>query len=259
VDVVHGVFADAVGAVFAVEGCFGRQAGELEGGGGDKNFQGRAGLERVRDGPVAPHGLFEIVVGVRVERRRERQGEDGARLGFHHHGHAGACPGRFHRLVQCGFGDELHGLVEGQDQVLAAAVGVRRRFGLEAVSQGVAQHLDAGVRAPQVAVVEELDALEAAAVHPGETDDLGGERPVRVEAARFGDELEAGHPQLPDRLDLFGGGLALDPHERFARGELFSHFRKRPLEDARYAPRLPTALRESSTWSEAFWESQEPW
>ncbi len=87
-----------------------------------------------------------------------------------------------------------------------------------------------------MAVVEELDALESAAVHPGEADDLGGERPVRVEAARFGDELEAGHPQQPDRLDLFGGGLAFDPHERFARGELFSHFRKRPLEDARQVP-----------------------
>ncbi len=126
VDVMHGVLADAIGAVFAVERRFGRQVGEFERGGGAEDLQRRSGLEGVGDGAIAPESLLGVVKGVRIECGGQREGQDFPGPRRHHDRDSGFGLGLLNGIGQGRFGRELNALIQRQHQVFAAGVFVRR-------------------------------------------------------------------------------------------------------------------------------------
>ena len=111
-DVVHHVFADAVGAIFAVEKGAGRLTG-FDGRGRTEYFHGRTRLDGICDGPIAPQLPIIFGIGIRVEVRMMGQRQNRTGFGLHYNRNTRARRKPVHGFLQGAFGDKLDIAVNG--------------------------------------------------------------------------------------------------------------------------------------------------
>ena len=134
------------------------------------------------------------------------------------------------RFGQGLFGDELDMAVQGQDQVVAGLLQGAPAFAFKSAAQGVLEHGDLVLASFELTVVIKFHALQAVAVDAGESQDLGGQGGIGIEAAVLGEKVDPLEGQFANRCGLFRRGLALDPYKGTILGELFQQVLARQVQ-----------------------------
>ena len=176
------------------------------------DLERRAGLVRVSDSAVASRVGRRGGELVGVERRIVRHGQDGARARIHHYRCGTAGPELLHRSRENLFRVRLDLMVDRQCHVPPGPLGLRG----DDVDRSAEWILDDRfeARPARERLVERaLEPVEAVVVGAGETEDVRGNRPLRICAQLLGVEAEPGDLPLAQLLGLGRVGFACDVDE----------------------------------------------
>ena len=203
--------ADAVAAPERVELLFLIRHSLLEGGGGGEDLEDRSGLVRIGDRPIGERRRGIFLCLVRVEGRSAGHRQHLAGLGLNQNDGARSCRKLGNGPLEFFLGNSLQVGIDRQFDV-----GPRARLPHHAASPArppaVGPDGAASGLSSQHPVKGELDAPQAIAVRPHETQNVGGEFGAGIEAAVFldGPHRETG---FAGARDLRRRGLALEPGE----------------------------------------------
>jgi hypothetical protein len=200
-------------SVLTVDGVVRLDDAFLERRGRQDRLEGRAGLEGIGHGTVAPVvRRRHVEEGIRVERRADRHGEDVAGARLEHDRHRRLRVGPPVGGVDLALGDVLDRAVDRQRDAVAGL------WRLEQVRRGhlAAERIPSGDRlarpARELRVESPLDPLEPA-LGALEADDVRGQLAVGIEPERLRQKAEPRLAERPHLLGHRGRELAAEPHE----------------------------------------------
>ena len=185
------------------------------------DFERRAGLVGVGDGPVAPRVGGVAAVLVRIEGGRRRHREDLAVRGIEQDEDARTRLGLGNRRGQLALSRELNSGVERDEEGIAFLGELARRSLGFAVGRAarVGQGDDLARLSPDCPVVEVLETSQAAVVGSDVAEHVCRQAPLRVDAPGLGDEVDSG--DLPGSHAGRGGAVhfSREPDEPLLLGE----------------------------------------
>ena len=183
--------ADPVAPVLAVEDLVAVRHAGLERDRDRERLERAAGLERVDERARAVRGGVLEPEAVGVEARRLGEREDLAVARIERDQRRVARAGLAQRFGERLLGEVLQLEIERERDRLTRACLGRLGRGRQHAAAAVAFHVQLGARAAQLAVEQELDAGQPAAVAIREAEDRSAERSVGVEAAALAVQVDA--------------------------------------------------------------------